>query len=63
VGYARAEVASVSRRERDESRIWSDVLLISSAHYRVRENLRCDEHRAEEDGSTSTSYRHGKWIA
>ena len=30
VGYARAEVASVSRRERDESRIWRDVLLISS---------------------------------
>jgi len=29
VGYARAEVASVSRRDRDESRIWRDVLLIS----------------------------------
>ena len=29
VGYARAEVASVSRRDRDESSIWSDVLLIS----------------------------------
>jgi hypothetical protein len=44
VGYARAEVASVSRRERDESRIWRDVLLISSAHFRVCGSLRCDEH-------------------
>jgi hypothetical protein len=32
VGYARAEVASVSRSERDESRIWSDVLEISFGH-------------------------------
>ena len=35
VGYARAEVASVSKRERDESRIWSDVLFISFSLLRV----------------------------
>ena len=36
MGYARAEVASVRRRERDESRIWSDVLLISLVRERWR---------------------------
>ena len=35
VGYAREEVASVSRRERDESRIWRDVLFINFLPFRV----------------------------
>ena len=35
VGYARADVASVRRRERDESRIWSDVLNFSFTTNRV----------------------------
>ena len=44
VGYARAEVASVSKRERDESRIWRDVLLISSSLDREWKDLRCNKH-------------------